>query len=107
MIWEGKGMHRCKDTQEEARTAQERMTQNLGERNKLQVIPPSSMVRIEFKIYERDDWRNDRSLLVDSSKSGEWLTRGPPPVLLHQVNRLPCYPNAGSSCKKAALQYPS
>ncbi|KAH6703055.1 hypothetical protein BKA61DRAFT_660971 [Leptodontidium sp. MPI-SDFR-AT-0119] len=37
----------------------------------LQIIPPSSMVRIEFKIYERDVWRTDRSLLVDSSDPSE------------------------------------
>jgi hypothetical protein len=37
----------------------------------LQIIPPSSTVRIEFKIHERDVWRTDRSLLVDSSNPSE------------------------------------
>jgi hypothetical protein len=37
----------------------------------LQIIPPSSTVRIEFKIHERDVWRTDRSLLVDSSDPSE------------------------------------
>jgi hypothetical protein len=37
----------------------------------LQILPPSSTVRIEFKIHERDVWRTDRSLLVDSSDPSE------------------------------------
>ncbi|KAH7379083.1 hypothetical protein BKA64DRAFT_243572 [Cadophora sp. MPI-SDFR-AT-0126] len=43
--------------------------QNLD--RQLQIIPPSSMVRIEFKIYERDVWRTERCLLVDSSDPSE------------------------------------
>jgi hypothetical protein len=37
----------------------------------LQRIPPSSTVRIEFKIHERGVWRTDRSLLVDPSDPSE------------------------------------
>lgn len=37
----------------------------------LQRSPQSSSIRIEFKIYERDGWRTDRSLLVDSSDPSE------------------------------------
>jgi hypothetical protein len=37
----------------------------------LQIIPPPSQVRIEFKIRERDVWRTDRSLLVDPSEPSE------------------------------------
>jgi len=35
------------------------------------VEPPSSEIRIEFMIYERDAWRTDRSLLVDSAEPFE------------------------------------
>jgi hypothetical protein len=42
------------------------------EQARLQIMSPApSMIRIEFKIYERDVWRTDRSLLVDPSELSE------------------------------------
>ena len=39
---------------------------------RLQIMAPSpSQVRIEFKIYERDVWKTDHSLLVDPSEPSE------------------------------------
>ncbi|KAG4414646.1 hypothetical protein IFR04_012217 [Cadophora malorum] len=39
--------------------------------SQLQILPAASIVRIEFKIRERDVWRTDRSLLVDLSDPSE------------------------------------